>query len=435
MKYLSLLVLAVNLLQAQHKVKGVFKDSISNIRNVALYQLVNGESKYLKYVAIKDNAFVFEMDSLQQGYYRALYQNIPTGYVDFIYNKESIDFEVDSKKGQTSVAYLASRENQLLQAYNYNIAGLQQKLDSIQLAFFKKPSAEVAKYKEVQTKIDGAQSYYEDLAKNDYCIHFIKASKRFNAPLPYTLPGNYIKSIKEHFFDAIDFNEKALLNSTFLKKKISDYVFYLHQHKDVATQNTLLIGAIDTVLAKTTTLALKESVLRFLIKKLIVKELKDVTYDALDIYKKLPEAIQDTEMLQKATQQSKTLLGAVAPDIKISETNSLHKLKEHEKYVVIFWSSTCSHCRATLPKVNNFLSDKQGLKVIAVGIENKEDKQSWLNNIKFYPDWENVLSLGKWESKDALNYNINGTPSFFLLDKNKIIIAKPNDLEELKKLF
>ncbi|MGY5352203.1 TlpA family protein disulfide reductase [Wenyingzhuangia sp. IMCC45533] len=435
MKYLSILLLVVNFSWAQYQVKGEFTDSIPTIKNIALYQLAHGDSKYVKYTEVKDNSFSFVMDSLSSGYYRALYQNISTGYVDFIYDKEDVSFRLDSKKGQLSAEYLVSRENQLLQAYNYNMANLQNKLDSVQLTFFKKPSADVAKYKEIASKIKGAQAYYENLAEHDYCLSIIKASKRYNAPIPFTLPGNYINSIKTHFFDNIDFNDKILINSTFLRSRVNDYIFYLHQNDDSEIQNELFIKAVDEVLTQASSNTVKESLLAFLIKKFVKKELIEVVQHTTTQYKLLPLDLQNPEKIKEFERKSKTLIGARAPDIKLSKSTSLYSLKAHEKYLIIFWSSTCSHCRLTLPKVNKYLSTKKGLKVIAVGIENKEDEQSWLNNTKFYPDWEHTISLGKWESTDAINYNIDGTPSFFLLNTDKKIIAKPKDLEEIKKIL
>jgi hypothetical protein len=46
--------------------------------------------------------------------------------------------------------------------------------------------------------------------------------------------------------------------------------------------------------------------------------------------------------------------------------------------------------------------------------------------------WHNVLGQGKWENQTALNYNIRATPSYFMLNAAKKIIAKPIPLEELK---
>ena len=43
-----------------------------------------------------------------------------------------------------------------------------------------------------------------------------------------------------------------------------------------------------------------------------------------------------------------------------------------------------------------------------------------------------MLGLNKWENKTARTYNIMSTPSYFVLDVNKKIIAKPDALEDVK---
>jgi len=49
-----------------------------------------------------------------------------------------------------------------------------------------------------------------------------------------------------------------------------------------------------------------------------------------------------------------------------------------------------------------------------------------------YPDFIHVLGLGKWDNPTSNAYGIESTPSFFLLDKDKKIIAKPYDAVALK---
>jgi protein-disulfide isomerase len=46
-----------------------------------------------------------------------------------------------------------------------------------------------------------------------------------------------------------------------------------------------------------------------------------------------------------------------------------------------------------------------------------------------------VLGLGKWTNKLGVLYNVNATPTYFILDKDKKIIDKPNDIVELREFF
>ena len=58
--------------------------------------------------------------------------------------------------------------------------------------------------------------------------HFIKASIRYNSPVIFDRPINYIRSSVAHFFDHVDFSNQSLRNSTFLFDKVSEYVLFLN---------------------------------------------------------------------------------------------------------------------------------------------------------------------------------------------------------------
>ena len=44
-------------------------------------------------------------------------------------------------------------------------------------------------------------------------------------------------------------------------------------------------------------------------------------------------------------------------------------------------------------------------------------------------------NFNKWKNNFARNYGVNATPSFYILDADKKIIAKPDDVDELTTFF
>ena len=112
----------------------------------------------------------------------------------------------------------------------------------------------------------------------------------------------------------------------------------------------------------------------------------------------------------------------------------LSSLNESENYVLVFWSTSCSHCLLEIPQLHTFLKNKKNIKVIAFALE--KDAFVWKNFSKtnLY-GWHNVFGLKKWENEVAKTYKIVSTPSYFVLNKNKKIIAKPEEMEGLKALF
>jgi len=97
---------------------------------------------------------------------------------------------------------------------------------------------------------------------------------------------------------------------------------------------------------------------------------------------------------------------------------------------LVFWSTGCSHCLKEIPELYTFLQDKKNLKVIAFAMENNEAR--WKSLKTTLPNWHHVLGLNKWENKTAKEYNINATPTYFVLDSNKKIIANPIAIKDLE---
>lgn len=110
---------------------------------------------------------------------------------------------------------------------------------------------------------------------------------------------------------------------------------------------------------------------------------------------------------------------------------TLHDLKDAKTYILIFWSSSCSHCMDDMPIIQNKATtiDKSVTKIIAVGLET--DVYKW-NDLKY--TWialTHVLAMGKWEHPLVELYNISATPHFLVLNADKTIIAKPQNIDEL----
>ena len=77
-----------------------------------------------------------------------------------------------------------------------------------------------------------------------------------------------------------------------------------------------------------------------------------------------------------------------------------------------------------------FMKDKTNTKVIAFAMET--DDKAWLKYKNTMPGWHHVLGLGKWENKIARTYQVNSTPTYFVLGMDKKIISNPEKLEDLK---
>ena len=71
--------------------------------------------------------------------------------------------------------------------------------------------------------------------------------------------------------------------------------------------------------------------------------------------------------------------------------------------------------------------------MVAFGLE--DDIYSWKNESLRLTEFLHIPGMGKWQNEVAKIYNISQTPTYFLLDKDKKIIAKPDELDGLVEII
>ena len=135
----------------------------------------------------------------------------------------------------------------------------------------------------------------------------------------------------------------------------------------------------------------------------------------------------------KILAQLRIAIGRVAPEITWYENKKelrLSTLKDGLNYLLIFYSTGCSHCLREVPEIYEYMGGKTNTKVIAFAMETSDDV--WSNYQLKMPGWHHVLGLGKWENPTARTYQINSTPSYFVLGMDKQIISIPKTIDDLK---
>ena len=122
--------------------------------------------------------------------------------------------------------------------------------------------------------------------------------------------------------------------------------------------------------------------------------------------------------------------------------------KTPAKYtLIVFWEPDCSHCKEEIPKLFKFYNDTlstMGVKVWAVYMNRSVDKlgdlhrhiNKWFDFVKekklFANGWINC-----WNPFDQYrdNYDVNSTPTFYLLDDKKEIVAKRIGHEQVYEII
>lgn len=408
-----------------------------------LYKLNGAKQQYVANTTVENEEFNFVIpENSESGMYRLFYDNKNGRYFDVIYNQEAIDVTFDASSPEKSAVFAMSEENKLYQSYLNSIESQQLKLDSIQIVNVNSttPASIVLEemYQKRLEKLVGLQDYFEKEASGKLAQEFIKTNRKYNSPKLAVSVGEYLKNMQSHFFDNVDFNNKKLINSSLLVDKSMEYVFYINSSDDVETLQNLRKKSISELMDKIgDNNLIKSEVLSSLLYALAgQEELVLVDFVKENYYNKLPEEFKSTKFLNTVNDLLKTAIGSVAPNFLLKEegkSTDLMQLSGSENYIITFWSTTCSHCLKEIPKLYAFTKDMENVKVIAIALE--DDKYGFDHHTQDLSNWINVLGLMKWKNQIARDYDIHSTPSYFVLDKDKKIIAKPEELEDVQELF
>jgi thiol-disulfide isomerase/thioredoxin len=152
---------------------------------------------------------------------------------------------------------------------------------------------------------------------------------------------------------------------------------------------------------------------------------------------------------RRAYMQMSNLLGEKAADLNMLDTEdrpvSLYSMKA-DFSLVIFWDPKCGHCKEEMPKIDSIYRaswKQKGLRIFAVMTEdNIPEWKSYIKD-KDISEWTHAyeskemaekVSVAKLPSFRQL-YDVISTPTIFLLDNEKRIIAKKLSWSQLDDLL
>ncbi|TXD83671.1 TlpA family protein disulfide reductase [Subsaximicrobium wynnwilliamsii] len=428
---LSILLLLPFLNFAQHSVSGTFLPA-ENYTYALLYQSKPSGTEYLDRSKIGEAGdFKIEMDSsYTPGMYKIVYALPAEEYnFSFIYDgKENIAITLSEDQG---LAFTESSENKLWSSYTNSINLVNRSINN----FYTQQSSDQKALTAIFKTLGNTQDSFEQAANGMLVSVFIKANRPY-APKEYQNLSSYSQNVKRSYLDAVDFGDPLLQSSDFLMDRVITYIFGSSEANSTAQFKT----DVATLVAKigTNNPIIKTILLETIWRKFKLMDSVEMANYVSDTYlMALAKNANYTALIEELKVDKSTALGSMAPNFDIEylkdgkavKTN-LYDLAGAENYLLIFWSSTCGHCQEELPKIKELLSNKPNVNVIAIGLE--DDDVIWKNAIKQFPEFIQVLGLGRWDNPISNDYGIASTPTYFLLNHKKEIIAKPYDVEALK---
>ena len=361
--------------------------------------------------------------------------------VDFLYDDAPIKILVKDIDDNSAVDFLDSQANR--DWYAYQVIK-EQTLNSLNLLkpilrdYDKDSEFYIKSLNEYEQLQNAFVSFTDSLMLHDnYASKLIKVD-RFPS---LNLNDDFKKQRNDmiaNFFNDVDFNDLSLIPTDVLTNKIFDFLsIQLTSDQNQEQQIMSLILASDNVLNRASVnFEMYKFIFRFLIESFNELKINEV----VDYLTRIPysENIECTEnqyneLLSIAEFNSRARIGSIAKNISgttiFDESFDLYSI-DNDFTIVYFWSYTCDHCRENIKDLKIFLDENPDFSLVAVSV--KGDLKKIKNLVKktklngyFYHDGL------EWNCPFVDDYAVTGTPSFYLLDKEKKIVYKPFDFNEL----
>lgn len=390
-------------------------------------------------------------------------ETLPGGiYIIIVPKKGHFEFLLDDKKQQFSLTtdtldYVqhmkvsGSKDNILFNDYQKflgktqkEVANLKKQLDNTEVE--DSMALLQTAIDELQQSVSKQQQQIIEKEPNSFFTKILTTTKE--PIIPDTLQGKPLVDtdrffyLKNHFFDKVDFSDNRLVRTPVIYNRINHYLEKLTP-KFPDSINVAADIILDKAMAD-------KDMFRYALTHIThtYETSKIMGMDAVFVHLARKyyltgkadwmDSTRLSRVAERVERLKHSLIGNTAPPITLytieGEKVPLYKL-DSDYTVMHFWDYKCGHCKKTMPKyVEVFEKYKdKGVKFYSVCTRIEKDK--WQAAIdKYKLNWINVYDPYNRSNFRAL-YDIHSTPTVFILDKNKKIVAKKIGAEQVDKIL
>jgi hypothetical protein len=442
-----------------------FKSKESKSKQVYLGNFYGKFYQYVDSVILDSNgnAFFKGATKLNPGIY-FLQDHRKVQLLDFIVANDDQQITIEEINYETaSYKVQGGNENLLYAAYNEFVRKAVPEINQhrAELLSAKSKADSIKIQSKIQIKTQSIDQYRINLIKeqpNSLLAQFFIAMERpkLPSPLPKSLLSQpaQLAYFKMHYWDGINFTNVAFIKTPFFEPKLEEFFKYY-----VSPTVDSIIPIVDQMLAN----AKPNADMYFYLLSKFSNKFMNPAYLGQDkvfihLYQNyylkgdtiLLNAKDKKTIIQTANKLIANQLGVKAANFDLIDMNgnsqSLYSIVANYSFI-IFWDPTCDLCQKELPKVDSIYKAswyKYGVKIITVNNEAahegewrkylaEHDFKSWIN--LYEPVIDRELRARKGLASYQQLYNAYQTPTMYLLDKDKNILAKRLSLEQFDNML
>lgn len=306
-------------------------------------------------------------------------------------------------------------------------------------------------FDKVNEKVLAYQQSIIDQYSTTMTARLFKATKQIKVPdAPIRSDGTIdstfqLKWYRQHFFDYFDLGDDALLHlpKPIYSEKLNEYLDRLY----VPQADTLLkvINRLASVARK------NQETYKYLVWNCILKyqnpeimgldkifvEMYDTYFASGEMDFWINEKTK-ASLKEHADRLRKSLVGNIAPDLIMQDITttprSMYDIKK-DFTILFFFDPDCGHCKTETPKLVNFYeTTKFDVEVYAVSADTSMVKmKEYITNMNM--KWITVNGPRTYVGSYHDLYDAITTPTLYLLDNRKKIIAKKIPIEKLEEFL
>jgi thiol-disulfide isomerase/thioredoxin len=355
---------------------------------------------------------------------------------------------------------IGSKENDIFKAYSKSINDLGMQLTSLENKYKTATNAkDSASFKELyltkDKEVKAARTNVIKTYPNSMTSFFLNVMQRPEAPAIPTINGKLDSLypyyyVKNHFWDDVVFNDNRLIRTPFFEDKLDEYFKnYVSREPD---------SIIEEVQYMLTVAKTGKEIYPFLLFKFTNKYIAPEFMGQEKVFLHLFQnffAKGDTVLLNEASKKSITeraysmmanQLGLAAPSLIINtpENKKVSLYDQKAPYTFLaFWDPTCGHCKIEIPRLDSFYKaswKNLNVKIFSVNTNFKEltawktfiqenHLENWTHAYQTEADVNKEIKAGL-PTTIRQQYDVFKTPTYYLLDANKKILAKNLSLEQ-----